>query len=118
MPVVFVAPASVSTLNGLVDDLATSHPDAILLGFCDHFMALHDKVTESFRLKPRGYFDRIRVLQMDLDALEEEIAASVAHTHAGRCAKAEVALAVLGNGRLAATARSALRDFMRADGAA
>jgi hypothetical protein len=94
---------------------AAPHPDARLVMACDRFMALSEECARLWRLRSRGYLKVCRSMWPERDALEVEISNTPARTAAGRLAKAEVAMHMLGTtGTIAMTARSVLHDFINA----
>jgi len=89
------------------------NPDARLLLACDTFMLLCEERDKLYRQHAKGYMNRVRETTAERNALEAEIANTPARTPAGRCAKADAALYMLGaTGTIAMIARSALRDFI------
>lgn len=94
---------------------STPHPDARLLVTCDRFAVLREERELLYRKQARGYMNRVREMAAEIDALEIEIADTPARTAAGRRAKADAAMYMLGmTGTIARIARSAMQDFINA----
>jgi hypothetical protein len=119
MPVVYVSAAGTARLGALVAGLKTPQPDAALIMKCERFLFPREQSSELYRLTPRGYMNTVTATRAERDRLEDEIAEASPTTSAGRRAKAEVALSILGRPcGMSKVAVAALRDFLRGDGGA
>ncbi len=107
-------PAALDELRALA---VAPNPDQRLLLTCDKWTLLCEERDRLYRKQAKGYMVRVREMMRETDALEAEIANTPARTAAGRRAKAEAAMYMLGmTGRIAQMARSALHDFMNCGG--
>ena len=114
--IVVVAPASCDMAELLAS--AGESPDAKLIAACDCFLYLDGYCEEEYRRKAPRALQRIRETRTERDSLEAFITETPAQTALGRCAKAEVAIILLGGGTWANVANSVLRDFQSVAGVA
>lgn len=106
-------PAFLDTMRALA---AAPNPDQRLLLTCDKWTLLREERDRLYRKQAKGYMARVWEMMHETDALELEITYTPARTAAGRRAKAEAAIYMLGTGTIAQMACSVLHDFMNCGG--